>query len=83
MSCLPPVKGIPYDFDDALSLESRYIILAQYVCEMKKAIDEHMADWFEDWVKENLDNIFGDIMYDQATETITFSVDTVIGKAVE
>lgn len=82
MSCLPPVKGIPYDFNGALSLESRYIILAQYVCEMKKAIDEHMADWFEDWVKENLDNIFGNIMYDQPTETITFSVDTVIGNAV-
>ena len=57
MSCLPPVKGIPYDFDGSLSLESRYIILAQYVCEMKKAIDEHMTDWFEDWVKENLDNM--------------------------
>lgn len=82
MSCLPPVKGIPYDFNGALSLESRYIILAQYVCEMKKAIDEHMQDWFKDWVNENLDNIFGNIMYDQPTETITFSVDTVIGNAV-
>lgn len=82
MSCLPPVKGIPYDFNGSLSLESRYIILAQYVCEMKKAIDEHMTDWFEDWVKENLDNIFGNIMYDQTTETITFSIDTVIGNAV-
>lgn len=82
MSCLPPVKGIPYDFNGALSLESRYIILAQYVCEMKKNIDEHMQEWFKDWVNENLDNIFGDIMYDQPTETITFSVDTVIGNAV-
>lgn len=82
MSCLPPVKGIPYDFNGALSLESRYIILAQYVCEMKKAIDEHMKDWFEDWVKENLDNSFGNVMYDQPTETITFSIDTVIGNAV-
>lgn len=82
MSCLPPVKGIPYDFNGCLSLESRYIILAQYVCEMKKNIDDHMEDWFENWVKENLDNIFGNIMYNQPTETITFSVDTVIGNAI-
>lgn len=82
MSCLPPIKGIPYDFDGSLSLESRYIILAQYVCSMKKAIDEHMTDWFEEWVKENLDNIFGEMMYDQPTETITFSVNSIIENAV-
>lgn len=78
MSCLPPVKGIPYDFDGSLSLESRYIILAQYVCEMKKAIDEHMTDWFSEWVKENLDNIFGEIMYEQSTETLKFSINNII-----
>ena len=81
MSCLPPVKGIPYDFDGALSLESRYIILAQYVCEMKKALDEHMTDWFKEWTKENLENIFGQVMYEEDTETLVFSIDSFVGKA--
>lgn len=81
MSCLPPVKGIPYDFDGSLSLESRYIILAQYVCEMKNAIDNHMTDWFEDWVKENIENIIGQVMYEEDTETLVFSTDSFVGKA--
>lgn len=81
MSCLPPIKGIPYDFDGSLSLESRYIILAQYVCEMKKDIDEHMIGWFENWVHENLENVFGKIMYEEDTETLVFSIDSFVGDA--
>ena len=75
MSCLPPVKGIPYDFDGSLSLESRYIILAQYVCEilnnntqlekefldLKTFIENYFSNLdLQDEINNKLDNMFND-----------------------
>lgn len=81
MSCLPPVKGIPYDFNGSLSLESRYIILAQYVCKLSKDIDENLRTWIAQWVTENIDNIFGNIMFNEDSGNLSFSIENIVRNA--
>lgn len=80
-NCYPPIRGIPYDFNGTLSLENLYRILASDFCGMKDAIDHQMNAWFAEWVKNNLEGVFGDIMYSQDTETITFSIENIIQNA--
>lgn len=81
-NCYPPIRGIPYDFNGNLSLENMYRILAADFCDMKNKIDNSMEILFTEWAKANLENIFGDIMYDQGTETITFSIENIVGNAI-
>lgn len=81
-NCYPPIRGIPYDFNGNLSLENMYRILAADFCDMKNKIDNSMEKLFTEWAKVNLENIFGNIMYDQRTETITFSIENIVGNAI-
>lgn len=81
-NCYPPIRGIPYDFNGNLSLENMYRILAADFCDMKNKIDNSMETLFSEWAKANLENIFGDIMYDQKSETITFSIENIVGNAI-
>lgn len=73
--------GIPYSITGALTLEQKYIILANAFIGFEKDISDHLTSWFDEWVKENLDGVFGDIMYEQDTETVIFSVEPLIGCA--
>ena len=82
MSCLPPVKGIPYDFNGSLSLENQYIILAQKVCELETIINDNMQSWFTKWAEENIDNIFGNIIYNENDESISFTITRNFNKEV-
>lgn len=74
--------GIPYSISGALTLEQKYIILANAFIGFENSISNNLDDWFTEWVKNNLERVFGDVMYDEPSETITFSVDTLIGCAV-
>lgn len=78
MSCLPPVNGIPYNFNGALSLENRYIILEQKVCELERIINDNMQTWFNKWAEENIDKIFGTIIYNEQEESISFTINKEI-----
>ena len=82
MSCLPPVKGIPYDFNGSLSLENQYIILAQKVCELETIINDNMQSWFTKWAEENIDNIIGNIIYNENDESISFTITRNFNKEV-
>lgn len=70
------IKGIPYDFNGTLSLESKVILLQNAVCQLSGAVDNNLQAWFSNWANENLDKIFGSIMYEEDTETIIFDIDT-------
>lgn len=73
MNCCT-IKGIPYNFDGCLTLESKVIQLSQAVCVMADAVDNEFEQWLENYVRNNLSRIFGEIMYVPETETIRFSV---------
>ena len=81
-NCYPPIRGIPYDFNGNLSLENMYRILAADFCDMKTAIDNNLTAWFTEWVKLHLEEVFGNVMYNQDTETITFSIENIVGNAI-
>lgn len=70
------IKGIPYDFNGNLSLENKVIMLSNAVCQMADALNDNLQAWFSQWAVENLDKIFGNIMYDAETETLIFDINT-------
>lgn len=70
------IKGIPYDFNGTLSLESKVILLQNAVCQLAGAVDDNLQAWFSQWAIDNLDKIFGNIMYEAKTETLIFDINT-------
>ena len=70
------IKGIPYDFNGNLSLENKVIMLSNAVCQMAEALDDNLQSWFSQWAIDNLDKIFGNIMYEAQTETLIFDINT-------
>lgn len=71
---IPPINGIPYDFNGCLSLENRYIILAEYVRRLYNDVDNNFNEYLTNWANENLSNILGDIMYTEETENLKFKI---------
>lgn len=80
--CFEPCRGIPYSFNGCLSMEQKVNILAKNFCSMKEDINNEMNDWFKEWVINNLDGVFGDIMYNEEEEKVTFSITPLINNAV-
>lgn len=74
--------GIPYSIDGALTLEQKYIILANAFVAFEDDVSKNLDSWFTSWVEKNLSTVFGDVMYDEDSETLTFSIDTLMGCAV-
>lgn len=70
------IKGIPYDFNGNLSLENKVILLSNAVFQMADALDDNLQSWFSQWAVDNLDKIFGNIMYKADTETLVFDINT-------
>lgn len=71
--------GIPYSITGALTLEQKYIILANAFIGFEKDISDHLTSWFDEWVTENLGRVFGDVMYEADTETVRFFLNELSG----